>query len=132
MRFSRAASLVALFLALALPARAAAATTTAITSLTLTPPTLASGRVYLTATGENIERYVVMVDCPSMLFMKSGPRNFCGRTYRLPAERLERLWLNLKNPNRVAGFVDITVQGLRPGEREPVVERSISLAVKAR
>ncbi len=132
----------AVFAALALPAPAlathspaatttAATTTTAITSLTLTPPTLARGRVYLTAAGENIERYIVMVDCPDMLFLKSGSRSFCGRTYRFPAERLERLWLNLRNPNKIAGLIEITVQGIPPGEKKPVVERGISLVVKA-
>lgn len=108
-----------------------AATTTAITSLTLTPPTLAKGRVYLKAEGQNIERYIVMVECPNMLFLKSGSRSFCGRTYRFDEERLERLWLNLRNPNRIAGLIEITVQGIRPDEKIPVVERTVSLVVKA-
>ena len=125
---SAAVSLAAV--APAAAATASSATTTAITSLTLTPPALSKGRVFLSAVGQNIERYIVIVDCPYLIRLKSGARDYCGTTRRVEADRLRRLWLNLKNPNHVDDVVYFTVQGIPPGADEPVVERTISLVIK--
>jgi hypothetical protein len=124
-------TLIALFGAALLAAPASAFAAPALTGLTLTPTIAFDGRIALRVTGRDVGRYLIEAECPEQLYLKSGARNLCEGTHRLPAKRFKKkLWLNLRNPNDVVGAIKITVTGIGLDGEEETAPRSISLVVK--
>ncbi|HEY4507492.1 MAG TPA: hypothetical protein VJJ47_01265 [Candidatus Paceibacterota bacterium] len=101
----------------------------AITSVTLTPATTKGGKVYLTVIGQNVETYTLSARCPRLLYLKYGSRDLCDGVKRVPARRLKKLWLNLKNLNHSSGMIEFTVTVSSPRPTSTPISRTISLVV---
>jgi hypothetical protein len=130
-----AAGAVALNLSPASPAAVAVPTQTGkprIEKLTVKPLEILEGRLEISVTGENVDRYQIWAACPRAVSLKIGGADICDSRLNRDDDQLERQIAILENAAAATGTVVITVKVDQPETpAAPWTQKSASVRLTA-